>query len=77
MQYIARKNVRKSCVIKNVSLGKKNQKNKSHDRISCFIYKIFIVDKNFINNLIQIKSIIYVQKERFADHFSLLCYYKF
>ena len=52
MQYIARKNVRKSCVIKNVSLGKKNQKNKSHDRISCFIYKIFIVDKNFINNLI-------------------------
>ena len=31
IQYIVRKNVRKSCVIKNVSLGKKNQKNKSHD----------------------------------------------
>ena len=29
MQYIARKNVRKSCVIKNVSLGKKNQKTKA------------------------------------------------
>ena len=59
IQYIARKNVRKSCVIKNVSLGKKNQKNKSHDWIFCFIYKTFIIDKNFINNLISIESIIY------------------